>query len=59
VSETVTRRIFSYSTYAKAARERRAKARSRALTPPEWCFWLARRKHKAGHYKYDYDEKAQ
>jgi hypothetical protein len=31
------------------------KARSRMLTPPEWCFWLARRKHKAGHYRHDYD----
>ena len=20
-----------------------------------WCFWLARRKHKAGHYHHDYD----
>ena len=42
---------------AKPFLDRLEKARSRALTPPEWCFWLARRKHKAGHYKYDYDEK--
>ncbi|HEX7967509.1 MAG TPA: hypothetical protein VF502_04775, partial [Stellaceae bacterium] len=31
-------------------------ARSRALTPPEWCFKLARRKLKAGHYRHDHDE---
>ena len=42
---------------AKPFLDRLEKARSRALTPPEWCFWLAQRKHKAGHYKYDYDEK--
>ena len=27
------------------------------LTPPEWCFKLARRKHKDGHYHHDYDER--
>ena len=32
------------------------KARQKALTPPEWCFKLARRKIKAGHYQHDYDE---
>jgi hypothetical protein len=32
------------------------KARRRMLTPPEWCFLLARRKHKAHHYRHDYDE---
>ena len=42
---------------AKPFLDRLEKARSRALTPPEWCFKLARRKHKAGHYDYDYDEK--
>jgi hypothetical protein len=31
------------------------KARRRMLTPPEWCFRLARRKHQAGHYQHDYD----
>ncbi|MGH7120903.1 MAG: hypothetical protein ACREFP_18275 [Acetobacteraceae bacterium] len=36
--------------------DRLEKARHRILTPPEWCFWLARRKHKAGHYRHDYDE---
>jgi hypothetical protein len=36
--------------------DRLEKARNRALTPPEWCFKLARRKHKAGHYAYDYDQ---
>jgi type II secretory pathway component PulL len=28
-------------------------ARSNPLTPPEWCFRAAQRKHKAGHYTYD------
>jgi hypothetical protein len=37
--------------------DRLEKARSHAITPPEWCFKLARRKHKAGHYKFDYDKK--
>jgi hypothetical protein len=37
--------------------ERLEKARARALTPPEWFFVLARRKHRAGHYHHDYDEK--
>ena len=31
------------------------KARAEMLVPPEWCFKLARRKHKVGHY-HDYDE---
>jgi hypothetical protein len=35
--------------------ERLAEARRRMLTPPEWCFKLARRKHQAGHYEHDYD----
>jgi len=35
------------------------KARRAMLTPPEWCFWLARRKHKKGHYCHDYDQQAQ
>ena len=33
------------------------RARDHMLTPPEWCFKLARRKHKAGHYHHDYDER--
>jgi hypothetical protein len=37
--------------------DRMEKARSRALTPPEWCFKRARQKHKAGHYDHDYDQK--
>jgi len=37
--------------------DRLEKARRRALAPPEWCFWLARRKLKAGHYQHDYDER--
>src|SRR5258708_290715 len=36
--------------------ERLEKARSRTLTPPSWCFAVARRQHKAGHYRHDYDE---
>jgi hypothetical protein len=34
------------------------KARSRTLTPPDWCFKLARRKIEAGDYAHDYDEKS-
>jgi hypothetical protein len=30
-------------------------ARKPSLTPPEWCFYLARRKIKAGHYDHDAD----
>jgi hypothetical protein len=30
--------------------------RAVSLTPPDWFFVLARRKHKAGHYRHDYDE---
>jgi hypothetical protein len=36
--------------------DRMEKVRQRMLTPPEWCFRLARRKHKAHHYRHDYDE---
>ena len=32
------------------------KARSEMLVPPDWSFRLARRKHRAGHYRHDYDE---
>jgi len=39
----------------KALIDRLEKARRRMLTPPEWCFKLARRKHRAGHYEHDYD----
>jgi hypothetical protein len=39
--------------------DRLEKARRRMLVPPEWCFWLARRKHKAGHYRHDYDVRPQ
>ena len=31
-------------------------ARKPSLTPPEWCFGLARRKIKSGHYTHDSDE---
>jgi len=33
------------------------KARARTLTPPEWCFKLARWKIEKGDYDHDYDEK--
>jgi hypothetical protein len=36
--------------------DRLEKARRRSLAPPEWCFLLARRKHKAKHYQHDHDE---
>jgi hypothetical protein len=32
------------------------KARERTLTPPQMFFKMARREHKAGHYRHDYDE---
>jgi hypothetical protein len=41
---------------AKPILDRLEKARNRALTPPEWCFKLAREKHQKGHYTYDYDQ---
>jgi hypothetical protein len=37
--------------------ERLENARSRALAPPEWTFKQARRKHKAGHYNHDCDDR--
>jgi hypothetical protein len=37
--------------------ERLEKARRRMLVPPDWCFKLAQRKHRAGHYTHDYDIK--
>lgn len=37
--------------------DRLEKARSPMLTPPEWCFTSAQKKHKAGHYHHNYDEK--
>jgi hypothetical protein len=36
--------------------DRLEKVRARSLTPPEWCFKRARKKHKAGHYVHDYDQ---
>ena len=36
--------------------DRLEKARARTLTPPEWCFRSARKKHKAGHYVHDSDQ---
>jgi hypothetical protein len=45
--ETETRKLF------KAMND----ARKPSLTPPEFCFWLAGRKIKAGHYDHDADAK--
>ena len=45
--EAVSTRLF----------ERLEKVRSRALTPPEWFFRLARRKIRAGDYDHDYDQR--
>ncbi|HKT20955.1 MAG TPA: hypothetical protein VJR47_23100 [Stellaceae bacterium] len=39
----------------EALRNRLEKLRECPLTPPEWFFKLARRKHQVGHYHYDYD----
>lgn len=36
--------------------DRLEKVRSRALTPPEFTFWLARRKIGKGDYIHDYDQ---
>ncbi len=34
------------------------KARAASITPPEFIFWLARRKVRTGHYTFDFDEAA-
>lgn len=44
---------------AKPILARLEKARGRALAPPDWTFKLAQRKHKAGHYRHDYDERGE
>jgi hypothetical protein len=36
--------------------DRLEKARARSLTPPEWCFKRAQKKHKQGHHIHDYDQ---
>lgn len=36
--------------------DRMEKSREPMLTPPEWCFKMAREKIKAGHYRHDCDE---
>jgi hypothetical protein len=38
--------------------DRIEKARQRMLTPPEWCFKLARRKIKRSDYEHDYDQQS-
>jgi hypothetical protein len=56
VANITSHRPFSeLDAEARKLMERLEKARSRALTPPEWCFWFAQRKYKAGHYSHDYD----
>jgi hypothetical protein len=50
----------SFAEFDEAAKplfDRLEKARARSLTPPEWAFKRARKKHKAGHYIHDYDQK--
>lgn len=53
--------VWSHKTMADFESEARKlfkqmnEARKPSLTPPEWCFWLARRKIKAGHYQHDVD----
>jgi hypothetical protein len=37
---------------------RQEKARSRALTPPHWCFLIARRQWQAGNYEPDEDHRS-
>ena len=48
--------VSGFEAEVKRLIDRLGKARRRSLAPPEWCFWLARRKHKAKHYQHDYDE---
>jgi hypothetical protein len=36
--------------------DRLEKVRARSLTPPDWCFKSARKKHQQGHYTHDYDQ---
>nr|WP_281721897.1 hypothetical protein [Nitrosomonas nitrosa] len=43
---------------AKPIIARLEKARGRALAPPDWTFQRARRKHKAGDYQHDYDQRS-
>jgi hypothetical protein len=47
--------IQEFEAESKALIDRLEKARRRMLVPPDWCFKLAQRKHKAGHYTHDYD----
>ena len=46
-----------FETEIVALMKRMEDARQRMHTPPEWCFKLARKKHKAGHYHHDYDQR--
>lgn len=48
--------IADFEAAVKPMLLRLEKVRSRPLTPPEFCFWMARKKHKAGHYDHDYDQ---
>ena len=46
-----------FEQFVKVQFDRLEKARNRMLVPPEWCFKRAQKKHKAGHYQHDLDEK--
>jgi hypothetical protein len=48
--------VAEFDAVTKPLFDRLEKARARSLTPPEWCFKSARKKHKAGHYVHDYDQ---
>jgi hypothetical protein len=54
---TANKSFSEFDAETRALFDRLEKARSRVLTLPDWCFELARRKHKAGHYDHDYDQK--
>jgi hypothetical protein len=47
--------LAEFETVTKPLFDRLEKIRACALTPPEWCFKVARQKHKDGHYTHDYD----
>jgi hypothetical protein len=48
--------IGEFEADTKPLLARLEKARGQMLVPPDWCFKLAQRKHKAGHYRHDHDE---
>jgi hypothetical protein len=50
--------LAEFEADAKPLLARLEKARTRALTPPEWCFKRAQRKIKKGDYRHDHDAEA-